>query len=421
VSPAEPAPLSAREKKLLAFREGQTTAGVFWPAGQPGKAREGFLRWTSESGALLELISEVSDWPGDLRGGTVAIHGELRDLGEITLLWAWPKTWTAEQRAYRFSSAGLALGSHTDSERRWPMVIYSTAYLSEWRRDTGLSFSHSGSPSGKDRLDVVEVRPAATDVVQLPTALLRFGGTANWSVSYAPVWSVLTRQDMVVQPNRPRTIGQFRRDFGEPLAALTAFMAASRDGFIREVLRDPGSGERVEIWHTDQPEQPREWLTKTRLLFHADELPDFERAIRRWWKTMQLTWPAISVFSAQYHDENVYSPARLITVHAALEAYARGRHRHTDFKRLRSYARVESSVTGCSNVALDLLGACRGYFAHLNPPTKKYTVDQIEAAILPSIRRASALMQACLLRELGFSKAEATELLQAHYGTWPLN
>jgi hypothetical protein len=138
-------------------------------------------------------------------------------------------------------------------------------------------------------------------------------------------------------------------------------------------------------------------------------------------ETMQQTWPALSVFAAQYDDENRYSPSRLIAVYAALEAYARARHGHTDLKRLRDYGRVASSVTGCTNSALKLFGACRGYFAHYKSPGQALTVEEIEGAILPSIRKASALMQSCLLCEFGFSKAKASELLEQHYQSWPLD
>ena len=37
-----------------------------------------------------------------------------------------------------------------------------------------------------------------------------------------------------------------------------------------------------------------------------------------------------------------------------------------------------------------------------------------------STRRASALMQACLLRELGFTRSEAEGMLTKHYISWPL-
>jgi hypothetical protein len=72
------------------------------------------------------------------------------------------------------------------------------------------------------------------------------------------------------------------------------------------------------------------------------------------------------------------------------------------------------------NKALKLLGASRGYFAHLDTHGPKYSPTQLEDAILDSTRRASALMQACLLRELGFSAKRSAEMLERHYQWWPL-
>jgi hypothetical protein len=87
---------------------------------------------------------------------------------------------------------------------------------------------------------------------------------------------------------------------------------------------------------------------------------------------------------------------------------------------LRAYGAVPSALTGCTNEALKLLGASRGFFAHAETEGDKFTVDQIEEGALDSTRRASALMQSCLLREVGFRKQERIDLMEQHYGNWPL-
>lgn len=115
----------------------------------------------------------------------------------------------------------------------------------------------------------------------------------------------------------------------------------------------------------------------------------------------------------------MYSPPRLLTLYTALEAYSRARHGHKDFRKLRDYAGVPNDVTGCTKSALALLGASRDYFSHARH-TGKISVEQVENNVLESTRRASALMQACLLRELGFFPDEVAELLRAHYGAWPI-
>jgi hypothetical protein len=192
---------------------------------------------------------------------------------------------------------------------------------------------------------------------------------------------------VAVDPKRPRTIREFWREHADPLCALTAIVAARADGLVREVFLDPASKERLEIWHQGRPQQPTEWMRNPPFLLHADELPAYDRAIRRWWLTSRQSWPALSVFADQYRDGNSYSPGRLIAVYSALETYARARHGHEDFKRLRKYGRVDASVTGCTNDAIQLMGVCRGYFAHYKSAGPKYPLETIEEAILPSIRK----------------------------------
>lgn len=411
--------LMPRETKMRALRGGEVFAGVFWPAGDSEREADGFLRWSGDGGALVELITPRPDWPGPGWDGPLTIHGELRDLGEISLLWAWLKSWALGDQPYRYRAPTLAFGTLTTGDERWPRAIYSSGHLSEWRRDTGI-VHETPRRRGGTRTHTVHIERRDPDEVTVPGARLRFGRSADYIFSYSPRWSVTTRQDMVVDPVRPRTLSQYRRDFADPLAALTALVGDTEDGTVREVLLDPDARTRIEVWQSGAPHQPVEWLADARFLFHADELPDFERAMRRWWKTYRQTWPALGVFSSQYADGNIYSPARLITVYAALESYARARHGHTDLRRLRTYSRVGSETTGCTNKALTALGVARGYFAHYKSAKGKLSAEELPGTILPSIRKASALMQACMLREFGFSKIEATELLDKHYAAWPL-
>ena len=67
-----------------------------------------------------------------------------------------------------------------------------------------------------------------------------------------------------------------------------------------------------------------------------------------------------------------------------------------------------------------ICSAHRGYFAHLNSPSKIYSRADVEGELLPSIRRGSALMQACLLRELGSAPEKVAALLVKYYSNWPI-
>lgn len=130
--------------------------------------------------------------------------------------------------------------------------------------------------------------------------------------------------------------------------------------------------------------------------------------------------PALGIFGDYISHGSTFSPSRLITLHTAITGYTAARHGHRDLRKLRGFARVSSNLIGCSNEALRMFGAARDYFAHLGSPGQKYSVDEIEAATVLATRRAATLMQASLLRELGFTKAAASRLLRRHYQNWPL-
>jgi hypothetical protein len=143
-------------------------------------------------------------------------------------------------------------------------------------------------------------------------------------------------------------------------------------------------------------------------------------SLNTWWALEEQLRPALGLFGDHIREELSYSPARFLTLYTAMETYARERHGRNNFRVLRDYAGVPENVTGCTNKALALIGASRRYFAHLGIQPAGPTITEIEANALNSTRRASALMQACLLRELGFSATESEQLLRKHYMSWPL-
>ena len=98
-------------------------------------------------------------------------------------------------------------------------------------------------------------------------------------------------------------------------------------------------------------------------------------------------------------------------MHTAISAYSDLRHGHHDLRKLRRYSGVANEVTGASNEALALFGASRNYSSHLGSPGEKFSVEEIEANTVASTRRASARMQACLLKELGFTKTQIASRL----------
>lgn len=403
------------KKHLLA---GEPLTGHFWPpdGGEPAPC---LLRWTAEEGAYLDLIEPPVGWKGDLGGRGFTVHGVSSAGEELTLLDAWVTRVELGDRIARLHCPTVAVGALTLPEVRWPRAIYSTSNLSEWRAETGLHsrFERNGSAT---RLRV-EVKRLPIEKIELPRASLSLEVRADTAVGYAPDWSVETWLDFAVNPKRKFTLDTAHRDYAQPLLSFTHFASDRPDSLTREVLLDPDSRSRIEVLRQGRLFEPRPWRPGpgNGYLFQSPDVPDLGRAIRRWWKLHLLVRPALGLFAEHIAAGNSYSPSRLLTLYTALERYAKVRHGGKgELHNLRAYGGVSEELTGCSNAALKLLGASRGYFAHANPPATKFTVAEIEDSALESTRRASALMQACLLRELGFAKKQREELMRLHYRNW---
>lgn len=317
------------------------------------------------------------------------------------------------------SSATLVLGEHIAPDTLWSRASYGTANLTEGVREHGRFMSHPDSDSVHD-LHLGWTPPAAR-VVELPNATLTFGTwMSNDGSTYAADWSMRTRQLLGVRLGTGLSVNDLHRRFAQPLLAFTHFVSDRPDSLTYETLRDPESDRHVAVMRQGPLVEAREWRPTDGYLFHADELQDFAAAMTRWWALHEEVWPALGVFASHLTEGNTYSPARLLILYSGLEAYARVRHGHNDFSKLRQYAGISGDVIGATNPALDLLGASRGYFAHLKSPSKKYLLADVENELLPSTRRGSGLMQACLLRELGFAPSEIESLLARHYKGWPI-
>jgi hypothetical protein len=176
----------------------------------------------------------------------------------------------------------------------------------------------------------------------------------------------------------------------------------------------------VLIWRVAARTDVRPWRAVSDYLFRVDDIDDFANLIDTWWALYEEVDPALGYFAQHINDGPTYPPERLVVLVAALEAYGDVHHNTTELKALRNQTGVDSSFTGCTNAALDLLGFCRGYFAHPSKPIQKHEPRDADEGVFPSIRRASALMQSCLLRDLGFDAAGAADLLGEHYRAWPL-
>jgi hypothetical protein len=137
----------------------------------------------------------------------------------------------------------------------------------------------------------------------------------------------------------------------------------------------------------------------------------------------------------------VYSPSRLLNVATSLEAYHRVLHEDAWKKRWRAanpgkktptpslrqriddlqrIAGLAETSTGFSEANRKLFVSSRNHFAHLSEPHYGYSVEDVYDNLIPTVRRAVALMQACVMRRLGFSKRETEARFSDHYRGAPI-
>jgi hypothetical protein len=402
-----------------ALRDGEVITGFVWPVGaKPRLAAT--LQWSPESGAFVGLVEPTSKWGVSFDSGTFVAHMSVNGGEEFTLLDARVRSLTAFDEVSGMSGYTLALGALVEPADPWSRATYSTANLSEWDGESGISVT---SPQEGPVAVRLEWRAPEKRIVELGDAVLTFATTMSSSGNrHAADWAIRTTHEMHVDPSEPRTIDALHRDFAQPLRALATFVSDRPDSLIRELVRDKEGQRTAEVWRCGPQVAIRPWSVPGhgRYVCSASQLPEFADAIRRWWTLHEKAWPALGVFAQHVTEGSTYSPARLITVFSALEAYARAHLGTKDLRKVRRHAGVPSDITGCTDSALELLGYCRGHFAHLTQDSQKYSASDADAGTFPSIRRASALMQACLLRDLGFDAKETEELLRAHFANWPI-
>lgn len=190
-----------------------------------------------------------------------------------------------------------------------------------------------------------------------------FGPRMDTAYSWSPNWSIDSALDCIVRVDEPESMASLRDRYLNPLWALMVF-ASNR----------PNAG--------------------------------LVRGLRR-------------------SDGAAYSSARLLAAVTALESFADTRltpRPRTLLKRLRAlqaYGEVPAAVTGCSERALELTSS-RNYHAHLSEPRFGRSHEQISEGLVDSVRRAEALYQACVLRELGFAPERRIEVLERLRESWPL-
>jgi len=407
-----------RSKLHTELVAGRPVTGLFAPSGADF-ATPGILSWTEEQGAELQLVDLSDPWPSDF-GDSFTVHGKPHTGDEVTLLRARVQSKTAFERTTHITSGILALGDHSDVEERWPIANYSPASLHEWIPDTGLSIEHNSDDNS--RLVVAWNAPEQRDVT-LSGATISLSPGADWAWSYSPGWSIETSMKFTVRSATALTIEEYWAEYGNALLCFAVFAADHPDDMAWESFYNPESKRQIVVLRSNRKPAQREWRpVPGRYLFQAEDLPDISDALKKWLTVWRKTVPSLGLLCDTIQQDTTYSVPRFLTLYTAAEGYWKNTKTgkaNWSPQALARRAAVLPELTGATKRSLALIGASRDYHAHL-AVGRAFSPQEIVDETFESTRRLQALLQACLLREIGLDTAEIERLFQQHYASWPV-
>jgi hypothetical protein len=409
---------------------GRQLLGRFWPASassNPTDRAAGVLNWSAADGVVVRLIGPLAGWPRDL-AGRLTVHGETVDGEELSLIGCRIVSISLGGVAtLTVSGTTLLLGDHANAATLWRTSVITTANLHEWSGETGLKVPDEDlTPTGHTtRVQMTWEVPDTRDV-GLPTGELVFSPSMNTEWAIAPEWSIRTGTDVIVKPKRPAKLDVLYRTGAAPLLSLIVVAGDRPDSITSEIVGDAKSGRRARVLRSGEVVSPREWRPDNAHLFTAAQLPDFGTAVERWFAIWAATEPALGTFAEAINAGDTYSPSRFLQMVTAVESYGRRWRKDKGtllelLGGLRAYAGLPARSTGCTQRNMKLIVASRNFHAHLlDQPNYGFSIELVQLTTFESTRRATALMQACILRELGFSARATRKMLDEHYRNWPI-
>jgi hypothetical protein len=229
-----------------------------------------------------------------------------------------------------------------------------------------------------------------------------------------------------MKPKRPAKLDVLHRTGAAPLLSLIVVAGNRPDSITSEVVDDAKSRRRARMLRSGKVVSPRDWRPDNAHLFTARQLPDFATAVERWFAIAAATEPALGTFAEAINASDTYSPSPFLQVVTALESYGRRWRKDKGtllelLGGLRAYAGLPALSTGCTWRNMKIIVASRSFHAHLlDQPNYDFSIEFVQLTTFESARRATALMQACILRELGFSARATRKMLDEHYSNWPV-
>lgn len=369
--------------------------------------------------------------------GEITGHFVLRDMDPelgtprrpLTLLDARVSSIALGDRVTALRGTTLALGAHLDGETTWSCATYTTAHLHEWLGDSGLRHDTAFDDRGHTRHLTYEWEPPPSYFVELDDALVTIGPAMDSQYGRIADWCVRTGTQLAARPSVPTTLAVLERRFARPLLAFSVLAADRPDAITMETVSDAERRERAVVLRMGRSATAREWRPDGRFLFRAEQIKDVSDIYGRWLALWNLAAPEIATFVDAITEGNTYSRARLLASVVALEGYWRTRKPPTAGDKpklldkliaLRGHSGVAEQQIGATDDNLKLLVAARNLYAHLDQHHVSLSDEEIDDELLPNCRRATALMQACLLRDLGLAPKAISEMFAEHHAAWPL-
>lgn len=387
----------------------------------------GMLSWSDEDGATLLLPDPPVHWgPLDLNDER-DVYGLLADNTLVSL----PGAAVRRHREGGFVELTLRcyrldLGACTESSDRWGRMHFRLAHMHEWFGETGIE----GPERDHDedwRIKSVKVgwQPPAAVGVDLEGAKLMLSIGLRAPADTSPEQEFLTHLSLGIFCEAPLSADEIERRYQRPMVVFSTLVADRHDAASRVVLSEGPREDPVRALHAGAPARSREWSPGDGgYLFRAADCDDVAALLGRWFDLYGRTGLPLAVFAETLANGNSYFPGRLIQCVTGLEAYAkatigsRGSFRKT-LVALQDHYGVDADANHCNEENLRLVAEARNYYTHLEE-REGFSPETVEHAGFTCTRWATALMQSCLLRELGFSAERSGELIAEHYMNWPL-
>lgn len=369
---------------------------------------------------MLELADREDPWPNSF-DETFVVHGQPHSGEPLTLLDARVRQISMGRQTSKVRASMLALGAHVMPDRRWPAANYRPSTLHEWLPETGLSIEHPDD--GDISHVVVGWRRPETRRIAVDGAVISIHPRADYNWSYAPGWKIETSMTFSVRADEPMTIAQHWERHGSPLLGFSVFAANQHDDLVYESYYDDRDETGIVLLRRGRRPANRDWRpNEGRFLFSAADLPDISSALAAWVELWHRTVPALGLFGETIEQGLTYSAPRFLTLYTAAEGYWSGTRRGKEQWNLRALAAraaVPPEITGATPEAISLAGATRRYHAHLGAGDK-FSPKEMVNTTFESTRRLHALLQACLMREIGLETEDIERLMRAHYRSWPI-